>query len=292
MLNILEVCSPKLGIDLAALGPRSALYWHMLIEAKKLAYADLYAYDADPQFAQIPVPKLISKEYAAEQCKHIDVHKAGTPEAKGDPVGGTVYLVTADRWGNMVSFIYSIYDTFGSGITVPGYGFVLSDRGALFSLDRRSPNIIAPGKRPFHTLLPGFVMKDGRPLTAFGLMGGAEQAQGHVQVLINMIDLGANVQAASDAARFSHSQATNTLELESNLYNLVGPKLKAMGHKVVSANGDDMGGYQAISFTPFSAPAPAASSATRRDGPPAENPIEGVYRGASDHRKDGQAVGW
>jgi gamma-glutamyltranspeptidase/glutathione hydrolase len=200
-----------------------------------------------------------------------------------------VYLVTADRWGNMVSFIYSIYDTFGSGITVPGYGFVLSDRGALFSLDRRSPNIIAPGKRPFHTLLPGFVMKDGRPLTAFGLMGGAQQAQGHVQVLINMIDLGANVQAASDAARFSHSQATNTLELESNLYNLVGPKLKAMGHKVVLANGDDMGGYQAISFTPFSAPASTAASSA---APTVENPIQGVYLGASDHRKDGQAVGW
>jgi gamma-glutamyltranspeptidase/glutathione hydrolase len=298
MLNILEVCGPKLGVNLAALGPRSALYWHVLIEAKKLAYADLYAYNADPRFAQIPVPKLISKEYAAEQCKRIDLRKAGTPEAKGDPVGGTVYLVTADRWGNMVSFIYSIYDTFGSGITVPGYGFVLSDRGALFSLDRRSPNIIAPGKRPFHTLLPGFVMKDGRPLTAFGLMGGSQQAQGHVQVLINMIDLGANVQAASDAARFSHSQATNTVELESNLYSLVGAKLKALGHKVVSANGDDMGGYQAISFTPFSAPAsaaappPVASGATRRNDPTVENPIEGVYRGASDHRKDGQAAGW
>jgi gamma-glutamyltranspeptidase / glutathione hydrolase len=310
MLNILEVCAPKLGVDLAALGPKSALYWHVLIEAKKLAYADLYAYNADPQFAQIPVPKLISKEYAAEQCKRIDLHKASTPEAKGDPVGGTVYLVTADRWGNMVSFIYSIYDTFGSGITVPGYGFVLNDRGALFSLDPRSPNIVAPGKRPFHTLLPGFVMKDGRPLTAFGLMGGAQQAQGHVQVLINMIDLGANVQAASDAARFSHSQATNTLELESELYHLVGPKLKAMGHKVIPANGEDMGGYQAISFTPFSTPAPssapmsgatppsstaqaaAASRTTPHDGLALETPIEGVYHGASDHRKDGQAAGW
>jgi gamma-glutamyltranspeptidase / glutathione hydrolase len=309
MLNILEVCAPKLGVDLAALGPRSALYWHVLIEAKKLAYTDLYAYNADPQFAQIPVPKLISKEYAAEQCKRIDLHKASTPEAKGDPVGGTVYLVTADRWGNMVSFIYSIYDTFGSGITVPGYGFVLNDRGALFSLDPRSPNIVAPGKRPFHTLLPGFVMKDGRPLTAFGLMGGAQQAQGHVQVLINMIDLGANVQAASDAARFSHAQATNTLELESELYHLVGSKLKALGHKVTAANGEDMGGYQAISFTP-SAPAsstvppsaatPASSSAqateagraTPRDGLALETPVEGVYHGASDHRKDGQAAGW
>ena len=292
MLNILEACAPKLGIDLAALGPKSPLYWHVLIEAKKLAYADLYAYNADPQFAQIPLSKLISKTYAAEQCRRIDLHKASTPEAKGDPVGGTVYLVTADRWGNMVSFIYSIYDTFGSGITVPGYGFVLNDRAALFSLDPRSPNLVAPGKRPFHTLLPGFVMKDGQPLTAFGLMGGGQQAQGHVQVLINMIDLGANVQAASDAARFSHAQATNTLQLESNLYDLVGPKLKALGHTVVLANGEDMGGYQAVSFTPSVAAAPSGVKSTPRGAVSADEPIDGVYRGASDHRKDGQAVGW
>jgi gamma-glutamyltranspeptidase/glutathione hydrolase len=282
MLNILEVCAPKLGIDLAALGPRSALYWHVLIEAKKLAYSDLYAYNADPQFAEIPVSRLISKSYAAEQCARIDLHKASVPETRGDPVGGTVYLVTADRWGNMVSFIYSIYDTFGSGVTVPGFGFVLNDRAALFSLDPHSPNVVAPGKRPFHTLLPGFVMKDGRPLTAFGLMGGSQQAQGHVQVLINMLDFGANLQAASDAARFSHAQATNTVQLESGLFNLVGAGLKSLGHNVVCANGEDMGGYQAVSFT----------SAAPRDGAAVDAPIDGVYRGASDHRKDGQAVGW
>jgi gamma-glutamyltranspeptidase / glutathione hydrolase len=292
MLNILEVCAPELGINIAALGPQSALYWHVLVEAKKLAYADLYAYNADPQFSQVPVEKLISKAYAAEQCRRIDLHRASVPEAKGDPVGGTVYLVTADRWGNMVSFIYSIYASFGSGITVPGYGFVLNNRGALFSLDPRSPNLIAPGKRPFHTLLPGFVMKDGRPLTAFGLMGASQQAQGHAQVLINMIDFGANLQAASDAARFSHAQATNTLQLESNLYNLLGSQLQALGHTVVSANGKDMGGYQAISFTPFAAPALPATRGTLPAGVSAETPIEGVYRGASDHRKDGQAVGW
>ncbi len=291
MLNILEVCAPTLGVSLASLGPKSPLYWHLLVEAKKLAYADLYAYNADPHFAQIPVEKLISKAYAAEQCRRIDMRKAGVPEAKGDPVGGTVYLVTADRWGNMVSFIYSIYDTFGSGITVPGYGFVLNDRGALFSLDPHSPNVVAPGKRPFHTLLPGFVMKDGRPLTAFGLMGGSQQAQGHVQALINMIDLGANVQAASDAARFSHAQATNTLQLESSLYGLVGAQLKALGHTVTSANGDDMGGYQAISFVPF-APAAARPGDKLAAAGSEPRPIEGVYHGASDHRKDGQAVGW
>jgi gamma-glutamyltranspeptidase / glutathione hydrolase len=285
MLNILEACDAQLGIDLAALGPTSALYWHVLIEAKKLAYADLYAYNADPAFSEIPLAKLISKRYAAEQCRRIDLHTASTPEANADPTGGTVYLVTADRWGNMVSFIYSIYEGFGGGITVPGYGFVLNNRAALFSLNARSPNVIAPGKRPFHTLLPGFIMKQGRPLTAFGLMGGAQQAQGHVQVLINMIDLGANLQAAGDAARFSHAQATNTVTLESSLYDLLGSELQKLGHTVVSANGKGMGGYQAVSFTPAAVP----SLFPRGAG---DAPIAGVYRGASDHRKDGQAVGW
>jgi gamma-glutamyltranspeptidase/glutathione hydrolase len=284
MLNILEVCAPKLGVSLATSGPRSGDYWHLLVEAKKLAYADLYAYNGDPGFVSVPVAKLISKEYAGQLCGRIDMRKALTPEAKGDPVGGTVYLATADRWGNLVSFIYSIYDTFGAGITIPGYGFVLNDRGALFSLEPHSPNVIAPGKRPFHTLLPGFVMRQGAPVMAFGLMGGSQQAQGHAQVLVSMIDLGANPQAASDAARFSHAQATNTLYLESQLFAQVGADLSGRGHKVVAANGEDMGGFQAIQFMPFTIqPAPQS----RR-----EEPIAGVFRGASDHRKDGEAVGW
>jgi gamma-glutamyltranspeptidase/glutathione hydrolase len=269
MLNILEVCAPKLGVDLASIGPASPDYWHLLVEAKKLAYADLYAYNADPTFASVPVARLISKSYAADRCNHIDMHTASTPEVRGDPVGGTIYLAAADRWGNLVSFIYSIYDTFGSGVTIPGYGFVLNDRGALFSLDPKSPNVVAPKKRPFHTLLPGFVMKRGQPFMAFGLMGGSQQAQGHAQVLVSMIDLGANPQAASDAARFTHAQATNTLYLESNLFALVGGPLSARGHRVVAANGEEMGGFQAIELMP-----------------------EGVLRGASDHRKDGAAVGW
>jgi gamma-glutamyltranspeptidase/glutathione hydrolase len=289
MMNILEVCAPKLGLNLAALGPRSPAYWHFLVEAKKLAYTDLYAFNADPAFANVPVSRLISKPYAAELCARIDLKKAGTPQPKGDPVGGTVYLAAADRWGNMVSFIYSIYDSFGSGITVPGYGFVLNDRGALFSLDRNSPNLIAPHKRPFHTLLPGFVMKAGQPVMAFGLMGGSQQAQGHAQVLIDMIDLGANPQAASDAARFSHAQASNTLSLESNLYNLVGARLQSMGHKVESANGEDMGGFQAIWWLASAEGAPAAAASAKGA---VEQPIAGVYRAASDHRKDGEAVGW
>jgi gamma-glutamyltranspeptidase/glutathione hydrolase len=270
IMNILEVCAPRMGLNLAQLGPRSPAYWHLLVEAKKLAYADLYAFDADPGFSAVPVARLISKAYAAQLCARIDPHRASTPEPKGDPVGGTVYLAVADRWGNMVSFIYSVYDSFGSGVTVPGYGFVMNDRGTLFSLDRRSPNIIAPGKRPFHTLLPGFLMKEGQPVMAFGLMGGNQQAQGHAQVLVDMIDLGANPQAASDAARFTHGQATNKLVLESNLFDAVGKGLEDLGHIVESANGEDMGGFQGIWFMPAS----------------------GLYRAASDHRKDGGAVGW
>jgi gamma-glutamyltranspeptidase/glutathione hydrolase len=297
MMNILEVCAPKLGVNLAALGPSSPEYWHLLVEAKKLAYTDLYAFNADPGFATVPVARLISKSYAAELCGRIDPNKASTPQPRGDPVGGTVYVAAADRWGNMVSFIYSIYDSFGAGITVPGYGFVLNDRGALFSLDPHSPNLIAPNKRPFHTLVPGFLMKDGRPVMAFGLMGGSQQAQGHAQVLVDIIDLGANPQAASDAARFTHAQSSNTLDLESSLYNLVGERLHAMGHTVRSANGEDMGGFQAIGFLPSgteagrtrtqATPGPAAAPANA-----AEQPVEGVYRAASDHRKDGEAVGW
>jgi len=288
MLNILEVCGPRLGVNLAALGPRSPAYWHLLVEAKKLAYTDLYEFNGDPAFVKIPVERLISKSYAGELCGRIDMHHASVPASRGDPVGGTVYLTVADRYGNMVSFIYSVYDTFGSGITVPGYGFVLNDRGALFSLDPRSPNVIAPHKRPFHTLVPGFVMKDGRPLIAFGLMGGGQQAQGHEQVLVDMLDLGANPQAASDAARFAHAQATNTLSLESNLFDLVGKQLAALGHQVESANGENMGGFQAIWFVAQDRSANAGPTGAAGTG----EPVNGVYRAASDHRKDGAAVGW
>jgi len=207
-----------------------------------------------------------------------------------------VYLAVADRWGNMVSFIYSVYDTFGSGITIPGYGFLMNDRAGLFSLDPKSPNILAPHKRPFHTIIPGFLMKDGKPVMAFGLMGGSMQAQGQAQVLVNMIDLGANPQAATDSARFSHSQASNTLSLESNLYNLVGAQLQALGHNVESTNGAGMGGYQAIWYQePPAGAAPGSGPGPNNTGVAArtlEQPVPGVYRAASDHRKDGEAVGW
>ena len=148
--------------------------------------------------------------------------------------------------------------------------------------------MIAPHKRPFHTLVPGFVMQDGRPLIAFGLMGGGQQAQGHEQVLVDMLDLGANPQAASDAARFAHAQATNTLSLESNLFDQVGKQLAALGHQVESANGENMGGFQAIWFVAQDRSANAGPAGAAGTG----EPVNGVYRAASDHRKDGAAVGW
>jgi len=275
MLNIAEACAPKLGVDLKVLGQTSPAYWHFLIEAKKLAYADLYRFNGDPGFTHVPVDRLISKAYAATKCGQIDMTQASAPDPTTKAVGGTVYVSVADRYGNMVSFIYSVYDTFGSGVTVPGYGFVLNDRAALFSLDPKSPNIVAPGKRPFHTLIPGFLTKDGQPVMAFGLMGGSMQAQGHFQVLVDMLDLGANPQAASDAARFNHDQQQNVVYMESELFKAAGPSLRALGHHVEQGGADDMGGYQSVTVEP---------GGSVRTG--------FVYRGASDHRKDGQAVGY
>lgn len=270
IMNLLEVCPAKLGLAPAALSPRSADYWHLMIEAKKLAYADLKRFNGDPDFSQVPVKRLISKEYAAEQCNRIDMRKAADIAPDAPALGGTAYITTADKEGNVVSLIYSVYDFFGSGITVPGHGFVLSNRGNAFSLDPASPNALAPGKRPFYTIIPGFVTKDGKPFLSFGVMQGGQQAQGQAQVLANMLSFGANVQSASDAARFNHAQQSNTLRLESGLYALVGTELKARGHKVAADDGSEMGGYQAIMI----------------------DPRTGAYRGGSDHRKDGMAVGY
>ena len=203
--------------------------------------------------------------------------------------GDTVYLTTADRWGNMASFIYSIYDYFGSQISVPGYGFPMNDRGSFFNLRPNSPDVIAPHKRPFMTIIPAFVMKDGRPLLSFGNMGGDEQAQAQATEIVNMIDLGMNVQAAGDAARFHHSQSADRVDLESNLYDLVGSELSAMGFDVNRVAGDDdqFGGYQAIFFQ--RAPGLRAPPEWTSAGDP---PVNGVYHAASDFRKDGEAVGW
>ena len=289
MLNILEVCVPRLGLDLLRLGPRSPQFWHLLVEAKKLAYADLHAYNADPRFERVPIDRLTSKAYAATLCDRIDPERASplpTPPPP-DQRGGTVYLAAADRWGNMVSFIYSIYFPFGAALTVPDYGFLLQNRGFGFSLDPEHPNVVAPRKRPFNTIIPGFIAKDGRPQLAFGNMGGPVQAQAQALEVVNMIDLGMNVQAAGDAARFSHDQPTNVLSLEPALFDLVGSQLAAIGHEVRSARGGDLaaGGYQAIHF----AREPGAKPPRPHDH---HTPVNGVYRAGSDHRKDGAAVGW
>ncbi len=289
MLNILEVCVPKLGTSLAALGPSDPQYWHLMVEAKKLAYSDLEAQNADPKFAKVPVSNLLSKSYAATLCDRISPDKASKPAVRGGQTGGTIYLTTADRWGNMVSLIHSVFSTYGSRATVPPYGFVLHNRGSAFSLDPRSPNIVAPHKRPFHTIIAGFVMKDGQPLMTFGNMGGSVQPETHAQHMVNVIDLGMNVQMTTDAARFTHNQTSNVLSLEANLFNLVGAALKAKGHEVRPVNGGSVGGYQGILFTRDpNLPAPIFDRRAVTD----DLPVNGVYRGGSDHRKDGEAVGW
>ena len=273
ILNILEVCVPVWapGQTLATLGPASAKYWHFVVEAKKLAFQDLYTFNADPNFAKVPLDRLLSKAHAKSLCPRVNPGRASTPAA-GNPAdtgGDTIVLTAADRDGNMVAWVNSLYSSFGSGVTVPGYGISLHNRGGLFTLDPKSPNAIAPHKRPYNTLSAGFVTRNERPLIAVTLMGGDMQAQGIAQVLLNVLDLGANMQAASDMARFRHVQVSNVLTMESPLAALVGPALRSMGHNVRSVNGVDMGGYQAVMVTP-----------------------EGVYRAGSDHRKDGAALGY
>jgi gamma-glutamyltranspeptidase/glutathione hydrolase len=286
MLNLLEVCMPTWakGETLASLGPRSPKYWHFLVEAKKLAYADLLRYNADPNFVKVPIEMLLSKAHAESLCAKVNPERASItgPASTADSRGDTIVLSTADDEGNMVSWVNSNFAAFGSGITVPGYGFMLHNRGALFSLDPKSPNVIAPHKRPFNTLAAGFVMKDSNPLMTITLMGGDMQAQGHAQALVNIFDLGANLQMATDMARFRHAQVPNQLELESNLYAVVGKDLAGMGHNVTSVDGASVGGFQSILVTPQAA-AKAGTIA---------QPVHGFYRAGSDHRKDGQAVGW
>jgi gamma-glutamyltranspeptidase / glutathione hydrolase len=271
-LNVLDACLPVWapGQTLASLGPAHPKYWHLLVEAKKLAYADLYRYNADPDATSVPLSKLLSADYAKSLCGRVDPAHASRPTRRGtaDGAGDTIVLSSADSDGNMVSWVNSNFSEFGSGITVPGYGFVLHNRGGLFTLDPESPNAIAPHKRPYNTLSAGFVMKDSEPLMTVTLMGGDMQAQGHEQILIDVLDLGANLQAAADMARFRHSQVSNRLLLESTLFRLVGRQLSAMGHEVRSGNGHDVGGVQWLMSA------------------------DGVYRAGSDFRKDGQAAGW
>jgi len=238
---------------------------------------------------EVPVDRLLSKSYAATLCDRIDMGRASEPSVTGGLDGGTIYLTTADRWGNMVSFIHSVFAVYGSGATVGDYGFVLHNRGVPFSLDPSHPNVVAPRKRPFHSIIAGFVMKDGNPLMTFGNMGGSVQPETHAQHMVNVIDHGMNVQMTTDAARFTHNQNSNVLSLETNLYTLVGPALAARGHQVRPVDGGSVGGYQGILFTPD----PSLPSASLGPESIAEDqPVNGVYRAGSDHRKDGQAAGW
>ena len=289
MLNILEACAPHHDLNLTSLGPSNPDYWHLMVEAKKLAYSDLQAYNGDPLFVDVPLAKLLDKSYAAGLCDRIDMNRASEPSVQGGLDGGTIYLTTADRWGNMVSFIHSIFSVYGSGVTIPPYGMVLHNRGVAFSLDANSPNVVAPRKRPFHSIIAGFAMQNGEPLMTFGNMGGAVQPETHAQHMVNVIDHGMNIQMTTDAARFTHSQNSNRLSLEHNLYNLVGRSLEAKGHEVRPVNGSAVGGYQGILFTKdLNLPEPTYSQQSIEE----DHAVNGIYRAGSDHRKDGGAVGW
>lgn len=278
MLNILE------GFDLAAMGFGSTDYLHVQTEAKKLAFEDRARFYADPDFYQAPLEELLSKEYAAQRRGLIKMDTALEFVPDGDPLlesGDTIYLTVADKDGMMVSLIQSNYAGMGSGLMPDGLGFVLQNRGALFNLDADHPNAYAPGKRPFHTIIPAFVTRDNEPILSFGLMGGAMQPQGHAQVVVNLVDFGMNVQEAGDAARYRHvgsSQPTGpkqsgggSLILESGFPERVLEALRALGHDVSYAEGDaGMGGYQAIRW----------------------DPVRRVYFGASEMRKDGTVIGY
>ncbi|MBK6962476.1 MAG: gamma-glutamyltransferase [Bacteroidales bacterium] len=273
MLNILE------GYDFSQIPYGSARHIHLFAEAKKLAFEDRAKYYADMEFAKVPVNELISKSYAAERRKLINENRAGVFEA-GDPMeGGTIYLTVADKDGNMVSLIQSNYRGLGSGMVPPGLGFMLQDRGELFSLEAGHPNVYEPGKRPFHTIIPCFITKNGLPFISFGVMGGDFQPMGHVQIVMNLVDFGMNLQEAGDAPRISHSGSTDPtggvnpgkgeIQLESGFSYEVVRELMNMGHKISWSFGD-YGGYQAIMF----------------------DSVRKVYFGASESRKDGQAAGY
>jgi gamma-glutamyltranspeptidase/glutathione hydrolase len=248
-LEMLRILEPY---DLKAMGHNSAAYLHTLVEAKKLAYADLGRFVGDADHLVMPAARMLEDAFINERRSHMNANKA---QERVDPgplrtSSETVYLTTADEQGNMVSFINSNYDEFGSGIVVPGLGFVLHDRGAGFTMEEGLPNTVAPGKRPFHTLIPGFVTRTGAdgkiaPWMSFGVMGGAMQSQGHVQVLLNMVLFGMDVQQAIDAARFRHMSGQR-LALEAPIGDDVRAALKAMGHDIIDERPIQFGGAQAI----------------------------------------------
>jgi len=273
ILNILE------GYDIEGMGFGSAEYIHTFVEAKKLAFEDRAKYYADPDFNTIPVDWLISKDYAEQRRKLIDNNKAASRYDAGINHGDTIYLTTADAQGNMVSLIQSNYRGMGSGMTPTGLGFILQDRGEMFSLQEGHFNQYQPGKRPFHTIIPAFVTRNGKPWLSYGVMGGATQPQMHAQILINLIDFGMNLQEAGDAPRILHSGSSQPTDevmtdggyvsLESGFSPLVRRRLVQMGHTLTDVSGA-FGGYQAIMWDAQNA----------------------VYYGASESRKDGQAAGY
>lgn len=279
ILNLLE------QHDLASYGFGSPEHVHLFVEAKKLAFADRARWYADPAFHPAPVERLISKEYAAGRAPLMSIDRAARQVQPGTPAqldeGDTIYLTTADADGMMVSLIQSNYRGMGSGMAPPGLGFILQNRGEQFVLaDPEHPNAYAPGKRPFHTIIPAFVTKDGAPWLSYGVMGGAMQPQGHVQILVNMIDFGMNLQEAGDAPRIHHDGSAEPagqnapmadggrIELESGFSHETVRALMRKGHRVQFADGP-YGGYQAIQVNPH-----------------------GGWIGASESRKDGQAAGY
>ncbi len=277
ILNILE------GYDITSMGFGSAEYLHVLTEAKKLAFEDRAKFYADPEFNKLPVEQLISKKYAEERRALIDLERAARRYPAGDieiEAGNTTYLTVADKDGNMVSLIQSIYAEFASGMVPDGLGFVLQNRGQMFNVqDPDHFNSFEPGKRPFHTIIPAFITKDGKPWVSFGLMGGSIQPQGHAQIVVNLIDFDMGLQEAGDAPRMRHrgsSQPTGsrmtsggTLNLESGFDYEAIRELRKKGHNISFAVGI-YGGYQAIMV----------------------DLVNGVYSGASESRKDGQAAGY
>lgn len=278
ILNILE------GYDLKSYGFGSPEHVHLFAEAKKLAFADRARWYADPAFGKQPVEQLISKRYAEQRRKLISMDKAAREVQPATPKeldeGDTIYMTVADADGMMVSLIQSNYRGMGSGMAAPGLGFIFQDRGEQFVLKEGHPNSFAPGKRPFHTIIPAFVTKDGKPWLSFGVMGGAMQPQGHAQIVMNLIDFGMNLQEAGDAPRIQHDGSTEPagqatvmsdggeLDLETGYPYETVRELMRKGHSVRFANGP-YGGYQAIMVNP-----------------------NGGYVGASESRKDGQAAGY
>jgi gamma-glutamyltranspeptidase/glutathione hydrolase len=279
---VLEMLQILKHYDLKKMGAGSADTLTAMLEAKRLAYEDLAKFYADPAFVKVPMKALISDRYADARRKLIHLDHANPAIGPGEPKlhdGDTIYLTTADKDGMMVSLIQSNYRGMGSGLVADDLGFMFQDRGELYSLNPKDANVYAPGKRPFQTIIPAFVMKDGKPFLSFGLMGGDMQPQGHVQVLTDIIDFGMNVQEAGDAARWRHfgnaeptgepSQGIGTVEMESGFAPAVKTELEKRGYKIVPGTGG-FGGYQAIMWD-------------------AKNH---VYWGASEMRKDGQAIGY